>query len=410
MRARAVLPLEITPSPAGDSASISSAPPPPIAQEAPPLVVAQAPKAQVPLALTMDMGEVGAGLLSGSTSAGGPTYSSQGSTNNTVGWSGEPTAQAPLHQSHRQQIHSGLQFMDEIMPGMRAKMDQLLHTPDPALQARLDALVSEQNHLLSSQGKLLSMPDDRLSPPQQKQKAELNGRIDSLSAAYEAAQKKLDEKTYANLKQAEQLAGTFLNRLRKQGRVSDVSDRVKIEESASVQLKKDGIDEKTVGHWVNEFHHQTGLPAPRQLKFRYSEERPNYLSTVDAVNIGQKFSKRLALHEIAHRAEYKNPEISLANKDWVRARCEKGGFSSEPSKLSGLAPNGKYKDDEIALEDTFVDPYVGKVYPDMATEVLSMGLEHFSSDKLLASLYQKDPEHVFLTLGAIKTMHGKDSW
>jgi len=131
---------------------------------------------------------------------------------------------------------------------------------------------------------------------------------------------------------------------------------------------------------------------------------------VDAVNIGQKFSKRLALHEVAHRADYKNPEISLANRDWVRARCEKGGFSSDPSKLSSLAPNGKYKDDEIALEDTFVDPYVGKVYPDMATEVLSMGLEHFSSDKLLTSLYQKDPEHVFLTLGAIKTMHGKDSW
>lgn len=397
-----------TPAPAPVVAETAAAPSPsaPVAE-----VVVKAPAAPIPQTLSMDMGEVGAGLLSGSSSTAGPGYTSSGQiANNTVGWSGEPTPQAPLRQSHRQQIHSGLQFMDEIMPGMRTKMDHLLHTSDPVLQAKVDAIVNEQNHLCSANGKLLATPDDRLQPHQIKQKNELNARIEGLSSAYETAQKALDDKTSANRKQAEQLAGAFLNKLRKHGRATDVRDRVKMEPSAKAQLQKDGISEEQVGHWINEFHHQTGLPAPRQLKFVFTEDRPNYTSTTDAVNIGARFSKRLTLHEVAHRAEYKYPEISLANKDWVRARCEKGGFSGDQVKLSKLVPEGKYKDDEVALEDTFVDPYVGKQYPDLASEVLSMGLEHFSSEKLLTRLYTQDPEHVFLTLGALKTMHGKDTW
>ncbi|MBT9584119.1 hypothetical protein IV102_12330 [bacterium] len=357
--------------------------------------------------LPLEAGLVGNGLVS---TQPGPTCSSQEVVTNTLGWSGEPAAQAPFQQSHRQQIHAGLGLMEEVMPGMQAKMDQLLHQPDPLLQGKLDALVSEQNHLLASQGKLLSMPDERLNPKQVQQKARLNARIAELSQSYDATEKQLDDKKAANIKQAGQLADAFLGRLRKRARTPDVSDRVKLDDSARQRLAEGGIDVSTVHHWVNEFHHQTGLPAPRQLKFRYSEKRPNYNSQVDSVNIGDKFSKRLTLHEVAHRVEYKYPEISLANKSWVKARCEKGGFSDEPVRLSQLVPKDLYKEDEVALEDTFVNPYVGKVYPDMATEVLSMGLEHFSSPELLTKLYQRDPEHVFLTLGAIKTMQGKSDW
>ena len=365
------------------------------------------PSPAVAATLPLDLGQVGSGLDS---PPAGPVYSSQEVINQTLGWSGEPGPQAPFQQSHRQQIHAGLGLMEDLLPGMRAKMDQLLHQPDALLQGKLDALVSEQNHLLASQGKLLSMPDERLKPQQVRQKAQLNSRIAELSKSYESTEKQLDDKKAANLKQAEQLVDAFLGRLRKRGQTPDLSDRVKLDDSAKKRLAEGGIGESTVHHWVNEFHHQTGLPAPRQLKFRYSEKRPKYHAQLDSVNIGHKFSKRLTLHELAHRAEYKYPEISLANKSWVKARCEKGGFSDEPVKLSQLVPKDQYKDDEVALEDTFVNPYVGKIYPDMATEVLSMGLEHFASPELLTKLYQRDPEHVFLTLGAIQTMQGKSDW
>ena len=201
-----------------------------------------------------------------------------------------------------------------------------------------------------------------------------------------------------------------MSKLRKNGQVADIGDRLKLDEKARAQLVKDGIFESDLKRWVNEFHHQTGLLAPSQLKMSYSGERSNYFAPSDTVNIGQKFSKRMTLHEVAHRAEYKCPEISLANKEWVRARCQKGGFSTEPVKLMDLVPNDIYKKDEVALQDTFVDPYVGKVYPDLASEVLSMGLERFSSKSDLVKLYRQDPEHFYLTLGAIKTMHSKDKW
>jgi len=419
LRPRVVPQLEQAPAfVAGDSATISAQPllqAAPVLEQAPLEAVApappKAPAPAVPQTLTMDMGEVGAGLLSGSAPVAGATYSSSGkAANNTVGWSGEATPQAPFGKSHLQQIHGGLQYADKIMPGFRGKMDELLHSSDPVLEGKLESLATEQTALWTSQSKLLSMPDDRLKPDELKRKTAVMERLEVLEKQHTAAEKAMQDRSQANTRKAEEVAEAFLSRLRKHGQVSDIGDRLKVDAKAGAQLAADGISEGDLKKWVNEFHHQTGLPAPSQLKLTYSEERPNYYAPTDTVNIGQKFSKRMVLHEVAHRAEYKCPEISLANKDWVRARCQKGGFSSEPSKLKDLVPNDIYKDGEVALEDTFVDPYVGKLYPDLASEVLSMGLERFSSKKDLVKLYTQDPEHFFLTMGAIQTMHAKDKW
>jgi hypothetical protein len=184
---------------------------------------------------------------------------------------------------------------------------------------------------------------------------------------------------------------------------------VNIDTAAQQQMAKDKISESDLKSWVNEFHHQTGLPAPSQLNFRYTKGRPNYDGQTDAINIGDRFSKRLALHEMAHRAEGRNPEIAQASRDWVRARNQRGGFSTDAVPLSTLSPKGDYEDDEVALEDSFVSPYIGKQYKSGDTEVHSMGLEHFASPELFVKLYQQDPEHVFLTLGALEKM-GQTKW
>lgn len=400
----------------GDSATISTPTPVVVAKETsvahtPAAVVAKAAAPTIPQTLTMEMGEIGAGLLSSDALSSSPSYTSSGKVaNNTVGWSGDPVAQAPFGQSHLQQIHNGLRYADEILPNFRARMDELLHTTDPALEGRLEAAVHEQTSLWASQSKLLSMPDDKLKSEDLQRKKTVMGRLEALEAAQTKAEKAIEQRSAHNRYKAEDLAGAFLGRLRKDRQVVDVGDRLKLDPKASAQLAKDGIAESDVKHWVNEFLHQTGLPLPGQLKMSYTEERPNYLVSTDTVNIGEKFSKRMVLHEVAHRAEYKCPETSLANKDWVRARCHKGGFSSEPTKLKDLVPSDVYKDGEVALEDTFVDPYVGKVYPDLASEVLSMGLERFSSKAEMVKLYTQDPEHFFLTLGAIQTLRSKDKW
>lgn len=360
------------------------------------------PPAAPPVVLTPDFELPGAALTSSTA-----TYSSTDHGNRqTIGWAGQPALEVPINQTHRRQIQLGMDAMDRIAPGFRARFEQLLHPDgDPALKAALDAVTQEHSDLLVQHGKLLALPEGKLKPHELRQREQVNARLQTLTKSYEELEKKLHRKQEENVGHACELASTFLHRMRQGRQVSDVSGQVKVEPNAVAQLEKQKIKQETFLGWVNQFHHQTGLPAPRQLRFRYTEKRPNYNSQADAVNIGEKFSRRLAMHEIAHRLEYRHPEISLANKSWVAARCRKGGFSDEPKPLQELVPKGDYGPDEKALEDSFIDPYVGKLYPDLATEVLSTGLEHMADEQLFVQLYRRDPEHLFLTLGALQTLN-----
>lgn len=69
-------------------------------------------------------------------------------------------------------------------------------------------------------------------------------------------------------------------------------------------------------------------------------------------------------------------------------------------KLDDMHPlRGKgYKPEEIAVVDTFVSPYLGKVYKENFTEIVSSTLEHFSEPHLMVHLYKKHPD--LFTLGA----------
>lgn len=54
--------------------------------------------------------------------------------------------------------------------------------------------------------------------------------------------------------------------------------------------------------------------------------------------------------------------------------------------------NNKYKDDEVAMLDTYLHAYMGKVYGFRATEVISMGIENFSSPALMKELFMAHPD------------------
>jgi hypothetical protein len=73
--------------------------------------------------------------------------------------------------------------------------------------------------------------------------------------------------------------------------------------------------------------------------------------------------------------------------------------------LNDLPPlKGKgYKKDEVAVVDTFVNPYIGKVYPDKLTEVVSMTVEHFSEPYLMAHLYKSHPDLFAMGVGLATT-------
>ncbi|GMU57182.1 MAG: hypothetical protein AMXMBFR33_63280 [Candidatus Xenobia bacterium] len=326
-------------------------------------------------------------------------------TRRTVGWS---DARPGPHQS---QIELGLQAMDRLAPGFREKLDQFLDpTPDPVRATRIDELSREQMDIYASNGKLMAMPPERLSPAERLKREALDERVTDIQDEGEILRKHERTRESSNLRRAEELCGAFLKKLREAHSHGEnvAGEAVSFDQAALDKLAEKGITPDQVRGWVNDFFHQTGLPVPRAIKFRYLDDRPRYMHESGVINVGSYFDKRVCLHELAHRLEFVNPSLSQVHKGWVAARSQASGNApGQFARITDLCPAGKYEPTEMAQEDHFIHPYVGKVYGDQATEVLSTGLEHFTDGKRLLQLYRQDPEHFFLVLGAIEAARGR---
>jgi hypothetical protein len=108
-------------------------------------------------------------------------------------------------------------------------------------------------------------------------------------------------------------------------------------------------------------------------------------------------SRITQFHEMAHCAEYLARDTAGKDaEDWVKARS-----TGEVKLLSALTGNDGYGD-ETAHPDSFIHPYVGKLYGNGQTEVHSIGLQAFANPKDLVSLYKDDPEHFRLMMRFIR--------
>jgi hypothetical protein len=95
-------------------------------------------------------------------------------------------------------------------------------------------------------------------------------------------------------------------------------------------------------------------------------------------------------HEFAHHIEFSDNGLLSAAKDWRNRKAGNGKLQ----RLSDLTQNKGYGDDEVALADSYLIEYVGKVYPDQAaTEVVSVGLEHFSTAEGMLRLRSEAKDH-----------------
>jgi hypothetical protein len=117
------------------------------------------------------------------------------------------------------------------------------------------------------------------------------------------------------------------------------------------------------------------------------------------LNVGQHGggNKKTIYHELGHHYEFNNPEILAACRAWLDSRV-----TGEAQPLNDLIEKGQYGPEEKARPDHFVSPYVGKVYPEL-TEVVSMGLEHLHADHTMMKLLVEDAEHLYLTLGILRS-------
>lgn len=145
------------------------------------------------------------------------------------------------------------------------------------------------------------------------------------------------------------------------------------------------------------FRITSGWGSGSLKKIVLTDERAYADDLEEVINIGKSSNKddwkRTLFHEMGHHLEFddeNNKEIALS---WVKSRA-----TGEYGSLKEIT-KGKYQDEDNAYPDKFIDPYVGKFYLDNATEVFSMGLQHFTDAKSMLELYKKDREHFLLVIG-----------
>lgn len=111
-----------------------------------------------------------------------------------------------------------------------------------------------------------------------------------------------------------------------------------------------------------------------------------------AIDLGSTPDKRVLFHELAHGLEADALAINLARGFLIKRRK-----SDKPVSLNKLSSRTGFDANEYAYEDDFIDPYVGKVYPE-STEVFSMGVECLANPSKFMELVARDPEHAALIL------------
>tara|TARA_R100000278_G_scaffold62580_1_gene50652 strand:+ start:31 stop:1389 length:1359 start_codon:yes stop_codon:yes gene_type:complete len=121
-------------------------------------------------------------------------------------------------------------------------------------------------------------------------------------------------------------------------------------------------------------------------------------------------SKQTVFHEIGHSLE----KVRKENLDMAV------GFRT--SKITDTVPTKSPREvkkawtlKESVLPDDFISPYVGRPYRrydrtlnktvDTATEVISMGVEHFADPELMFRLYTIDPDHFHMILSMTRNTY-----
>lgn len=154
----------------------------------------------------------------------------------------------------------------------------------------------------------------------------------------------------------------------------------------------------------------------------YNKERPWANSELGHMSLDGK--KGSTFHEMAHLMENQRPWLSdyvtkwRDGRAWDKATVDEmmKGSPEPPPKpaFTRVTADNKnvpvypikeftgidaYNKKEVAVMDEFMSPYMGKVYENGYTEVLSMAVEHFANPRDMATLRRSHPEMFNLIVG-----------
>lgn len=297
----------------------------------------------------------------------------------------EPTKQPePKKPAHQNFIDTG----DRRIPDdVRQKLDALT-TPSPEKAKLRQTLAKIKNGLQS----------DKIKGEQREKLKEMGRK----------ALKQHQELEQQEAKAAEQAMKQVRDRL-----LQDAAKQYG--EQAKAFAKGIEIDDKAAGiRNANEMRRDAmeyylltkGKGAGSIKKLTYERDRASANPEKEVVDVGKSPTKQILFHEMAHHMEYNNPAIAAAAIGWIRSRS-----SGPPQKLKDITGNQRYRDSEVAYQDKFLSPYVGKVYPVKgkdgkvtlrpATEAISMAVERMATPADMVNFYRQDPEHFKFVLGIL---------
>lgn len=161
-------------------------------------------------------------------------------------------------------------------------------------------------------------------------------------------------------------------------------DKTKLPKNAGPELKEQ----------MAEFYQLTGGKGANSIrKITYTKERPY---AIDDKVATAKGDKEALLHEMAHHIEFEDVRIRFAAAKWVESKA-----TGEPRTLNEITNSKLFDSDEIAYPGKYLHPYIGKKYEDFCTEVISMGMEQFTSPRRLAKFAADHPDHFAFLIGVL---------
>lgn len=166
---------------------------------------------------------------------------------------------------------------------------------------------------------------------------------------------------------------------------------VQVDRPAQVRLSAPGADPSLLSEWqrgANEFNNLVSADVAPAQAVPFTETQRNrsgYDPNAKVIEMRAGAGERVVVHELAHWLEDHNPELHRRVVEFYERR-------TQGDTLQWMGPG--YGPEELYRRDKWITEYMGLDYHDgrerYATEVLSMGLDHFYNKTAL--LAQRDPE------------------
>ena len=166
---------------------------------------------------------------------------------------------------------------------------------------------------------------------------------------------------------------------------------VQVDRPAQVTLSAQGADPALLREWqrgMNEFNNLVSAdvaPAQAAPFVEGQKIRSSYDPNARVVQMRAGAGERVVVHELAHWLEDYSPELHRKIVEFYERR-------TQGDTLQWMGPG--YGPEERYRRDKWISEYMGLDYHDgrerYATEVLSMGLDHFYDKTAL--LAKRDPE------------------